>query len=138
MSACGAVVRLLVCGGRTFSNMTVMHMGILQVCELTGERLSLCIHGDASGADSLAQVWCDFQGVPTLRFPAKWSEIDVPGARLRFGRHGAYNANAGPMRNQQMLDEGKPTAWLAMPGGTGTADMIARCRAAGLPGLAVN
>ena len=37
-----------------------------------------------------------------------------------------------------MLDEGKPTAFLAMPGGTGTADMIARCRAAGLQGLVVS
>lgn len=118
--------------------MTMLHMGILQVCEMIGQRLSLVIHGDADGADRLAQAWCDYQHVPTLRFPAFWSDLSVPGARLRFGRYGAYNANAGPQRNQRMLDEGKPDAWLAMPGQTGTADMVRRCREAGLPGIALD
>lgn len=128
-------MRLLICGGRTFNDMGMMHIGILRVCEMIGERIELVIHGDATGADSLAQAWCDYSHVPTWRFPAAWSDINTPGVRLRFGRHGAYNAAAGTQRNQRMLDEGKPTAYLAMPGGRGTVDMVTRCKRAGLPGL---
>jgi len=128
-------MRLLICGGRTFSDMMRLHMGILQVCDMMGRRLSVVIHGDAPGADRLAQAWCEFNGVPSERYPADWSNITVPGAVLRFGRHGMYNARAGIDRNQRMLDEARPDAYLAMPGGTGTADMVHRCRQAGLMGL---
>ena len=34
--------------------------------------------------------------------------------------------------NQQMLDIGKPDLVLAFPGGSGTADMVAKARAAGV------
>lgn len=130
-------VRLLICGGRNYSGLVLMHNSIYQVCRLMNQRVSLIIHGDATGADTLAQVWADFQGIPTLPFPAKWTVIDGPGVRLRWGRHGWYNAAAGTDRNQRMLDEGKPDAWLAMPGGVGTADMVRRCKAAGLRGIQV-
>jgi hypothetical protein len=131
------MMRLVVTGGRQFNNMTMMHMGMLQVCERMHDYIDVVIHGDATGADKLADAWCMFQGIPTEKFPARWSEIHLPGARVRVGRHGAYNVLAGMWRNQQMIDEGKPDAWLAMPGGTGTADMVTRCRAAGLPGIEV-
>jgi len=39
---------------------------------------------------------------------------------------------AGPIRNQQMLDEGKPNLVVAFPGGRGTADIVRRARAAGI------
>lgn len=130
-------MRLLVCGGRAFCNMTILHAGMLQVSDMMHEPIHWIIHGDASGADSLAQAWAEFQDIPTLRFPAKWRDITVPGAVVRVGKFGAYNAIAGHTRNQQMLDEAKPTAFLAMPGGTGTADMVTRCRRAGLMGLVV-
>lgn len=131
-------MRLLVFGGRTFRNMAVLHFGLCQIVETYQVPIDLIIHGDADGADRLAQAWADYQGVPTLRFPAKWSEIDIPGARVRWGRHGFYNAAAGVWRNAEMLEVGKPTHYLGMPGGTGTADMLARCRGIGLPGLVVS
>lgn len=40
---------------------------------------------------------------------------------------------AGPIRNQQMLDDGKPDLVVAFPGGKGTADMVRRARVAGIP-----
>jgi predicted Rossmann-fold nucleotide-binding protein len=36
------------------------------------------------------------------------------------------------MRNQQMIDDGKPDVVIAFPGGSGTADMIRRAEAAGV------
>jgi hypothetical protein len=43
----------------------------------------------------------------------------------------AEDASKG-MRNQQMLDEGRPTLVVAFPGGRGTADMMRRARVAGI------
>lgn len=37
-----------------------------------------------------------------------------------------------PLRNKQMLDEGKPTAVLAFAGGAGTLNMVTQAKAAGL------
>lgn len=128
-------MRLVVTGGRKFNDMDLLHAGMCQISTMMGARIELVIHGNATGADKLADAWAMFQGIPRLPFAAKWTEIHIPGARIRWGKHGFYNALAGIWRNQEMIDEGKPTAYLAMPGGTGTADMIARCRTAGLPGL---
>jgi hypothetical protein len=40
--------------------------------------------------------------------------------------------SAGPIRNQAMLDEGRPDLVVAFPGHHGTADMVRRARAAGV------
>lgn len=81
------------------------------------ERPSVVIHGGARGADSLAGEVATKAGVPVEVYPAQWE------------KHGR---RAGPIRNQQMLDEGRPDVVLAMPGGVGTADMVRRAKAAGL------
>ena len=39
---------------------------------------------------------------------------------------------AGPERNARMLAEGRPDLVVAFPGGTGTADMVRRAKAAGV------
>ena len=45
---------------------------------------------------------------------------------VRLGR------KAGPIRNQRMLDEGKPDLVVAFPGGKGTNGMIDLARNAGV------
>ena len=40
--------------------------------------------------------------------------------------------SAGPIRNQAMLDEGRPDLVVAFPGHHGTADIVRRARAAGI------
>lgn len=45
---------------------------------------------------------------------------------------------AGPMRNKQMLVEGKPELVIAFPGGTGTAHMCGIAEAAGVKVLKVD
>jgi hypothetical protein len=44
----------------------------------------------------------------------------------------AWAGKAGPIRKQQMLDEGKPDLVVAFPGGRGTAHMVRIARAAGI------
>lgn len=48
-----------------------------------------------------------------------------------------YGKQAGILRNQAMIDLHSPTLIVAFPGGTGTADMIARARKAGIPVLEI-
>lgn len=71
----------------------------------------------ARGVDSFAAEWAIKFGFKLYKFPAEWDK---------------YGRKAGPIRNQQMLDEGKPDAVIAFPGGTGTADMVRRSEKAGI------
>ena len=92
---------------------------ILSACE---PRPSVIIHGAAKGADELARRWAARNGIPELPFKADW----YPNG---FGR---LDRSAGPRRNQRMIDEGKPDRVIGFSGGRGTADMLARARAAGI------
>jgi hypothetical protein len=110
--------RLLICGGRNFADESLMH----SVLDFR-RKPELVIHGGASGADTLANEWAEFWGYPIVEFPAD---------RVRFGKR------AGPLRNSQMLRDGKPTLVIAFPGGFGTLDMIGQALTAGVPILHVN
>ncbi len=108
-------MRVLVCGGRDFCEGRAVVEALGPMHRATP--FSAIIHGAARGADYLAGAWARWMQVPELPFPADWE---------RDGRA------AGPIRNQRMLDEGKPDLVVAFPGGRGTADMIRRARKAGL------
>ncbi len=109
--------RVLICGSRDF-------IWAKEIRELVYSLPddAVVIHGDATGADTIANRYAVERGLTVLKFPAKWEEL---------GRR------AGPIRNQQMLDEGKPTEVHAFytdkATSRGTADMVRRSRKAGLP-----
>lgn len=103
-------MRVLVCGGRSFNQFELVAR-VLDALQVT-----VLMQGGAGGADRLALEWAQERGVPVITFPANW----------RLGKRG------GPMRNQFMLDEGKPHLVVAFPGNTGTADMIEKAEAAGV------
>jgi hypothetical protein len=114
-------MRLLVCGGRDYYD---FHKIELELDVLHGLKpVSLVIQGEASGVDKIAKQWAEYNGISTLDFPARWRNI-LP--------NGRYNPNAGPERNQRMLDEGKPDLVVAFPGGKGTANMVKLAQAAGI------
>jgi len=108
-------MRVLVCGGRDFND----HAMVFERLDALHQRdqISLLIEGGARGADALAAEWALARRVPSRRFTAQW---DVHGR------------SAGPIRNQKMLDEGKPDLVVAFPGGRGTANMIALAKTAGV------
>ena len=108
--------RILVCGGRDFADSAFL-FGVLDM-EAEQNPVVRIIQGGANGADKLARMWCISRFVTYEHFPADWS------------KHGKA---AGPIRNQQMIDEGKPTKVFAFDGGRGTADMIRRAKTAGIP-----
>jgi hypothetical protein len=59
---------------------------------------STLIHGDCRGADKMADEIGKELGYTVLPFPAAWTK---------------YHFMAGPVRNQQMLDEGLPSLVIA-------------------------
>lgn len=109
-------LRLLVCGGRDFQDREWAYHVLDRFHAKCGP-VGIVIHGAAKGADSLGEEWAVSRCVASVGYNAHWQ---------RDGRA------AGPIRNQRMLDEGRPSVVLAFPGGRGTADMVARARKAGL------
>jgi hypothetical protein len=108
--------RLLVCGGRDYADRARVFTVLDRV---TAKRpVGLVIHGAARGADALAGEWASERAVEVWAFPANWQ------------RHGKA---AGHLRNQAMLTHGRPEGVVAFAGGAGTADMVRRAEAAGLP-----
>jgi hypothetical protein len=114
MSLGGAnTLRLLVCGGRDFADELFLFTALDRVHAQWF--VNTLIHGDAPGADRLAGAWAAKRGIDLIVFPANWTR---------------YRKRAGPIRNTRMLAEGRPDACVAFPGGAGTANMVAQCRAA--------
>lgn len=114
-------MRILVCGGRDFDDRKLLFDTLDNYW--TGGPLHI-ISGGAKGADSITEEWFrsywDGMSLGPLSmsvYPADWSN---------------YGKAAGPIRNQQMLDEGKPDLVIAFPGGSGTADMVRRAKKAGV------
>jgi predicted Rossmann-fold nucleotide-binding protein len=109
------MTRVLVCGGRDYDDRAAVYSSLDSLHAEHG--FTLLIAGGARGADTLAAQWAQDRGVPTQVYMAEWE---------RFGRE------AGPIRNQRMLEEGTPDVVVAFPGGRGTTNMVAQARAAGL------
>lgn len=105
-------MKVLVCGGRDFTNVGVLDATLDYIHKTMGP-ISAVIHGKAKGADMLAGQWARSRGIDEQPFAADW---------VKHGRA------AGPIRNQQMLNEGKPDFVVAFPGGKGTADMVSRAK----------
>lgn len=111
--------RILVCGGRDFNDRAVMASALspYRTNRPTEASELILIVGGAPGADTLAEEWADVFGIRKRVFLADWK---------------AHGRAAGPIRNQRMLNEGRPDLVLAFPGGRGTADMVRRARSAGV------
>jgi predicted Rossmann-fold nucleotide-binding protein len=115
------MTRVLVCGGRDYRDRDALYAALDRLHAEHG--FSVVIAGGARGADTLAAEWAKDRAIPTEVYMAEWG---------RLGR------KAGPIRNQRMLDDGKPDLVVAFPGGTGTAGMMALARKAGVPVISQN
>ena len=106
-------MKVLVCGGRDYSDKVSVYSVLDSIAR---EEPIVLIHGDARGADRLADEWAVERGVPVVRMPANWKQ---------------YGLRAGPVRNAAMLNL-KPDRVVAFTGGRGTADMVRRAEEAGV------
>lgn len=109
-------MKVLVCGGRDFNDSLTLGSWLGGIHK-TNRPITLLIEGGGRGADYMTRKFAEWQGIPVKTFPAEWD------------RHGKA---AGPIRNKQMLDEGRPDLVVAFEGGRGTANMVAQAKAAGI------
>jgi len=93
-------MRVIIAGSRTITDYEFVKWAI----EGAGLDITEVVSGAALGVDRLGERWAKEHGIPTKRFPAKWSDLTVPGAVIKDGAYGKYNAIAGHTRNQQMAD----------------------------------
>lgn len=110
-------MRLLVFGGR-FLHGQSKYLGLTQeFIENTLNQfkkynhIDCVIEGNARGTDRIAGFWARKNKIENVKFNPDWDN---------------YGNAAGPIRNQQMIDEGNPDFAIAFPGGKGTADMLSR------------
>lgn len=75
------------------------------------------VTGPYVGADYWGHQWALARTRPAMRYHADWR---------------TYGRAAGPIRNQRMIDDGKPHLIVAFPGGNGTHNMIALAEKAGI------
>jgi hypothetical protein len=121
-------MRLLVYGGRDYSDRETFALEIASALNWVPAEDDIntwlppngttIISGGARGADQMAIDWAVVHWTGLEVYQAKWA---------------LHGRAAGPIRNQQMIDKGKPDKGLAFPGGSGTADMTRRLKAAGIP-----
>lgn len=111
---------VLVCGGRDYAD----RARVFHALDTLASRIAVTkvIHGACQdkdgklrGADRWADEWARERRIVVIQYPANFRE---------------YGPRGGPMRNQRMLEDGKPDAAVAFPGGDGTADMCRRLQAA--------
>ena len=112
-------LRVLVCGGRYFSDVEFLY-DCLDIVHF--RRGILCvIHGAChlGGADKLAGQWAKDNGVAVEEYP------------VELLKDGPWPA-AGSKRNTRMLRLSNPNCGIAFQGGHGTADMVEKMRAKNL------
>ena len=112
-------MKVLICGDRKWTDYEAIYNILFKYHGVYS--FESVIEGEASGADSLGRVAAEQLKIPVQKFPADWVK---------------YGNAAGPIRNQQMLDEGKPDIILAfhdnISASKGTQDMITRAKKANI------
>jgi YspA, cpYpsA-related SLOG family len=91
--------RILVCGGREFTDYQLVCQTLDGLFPASPPSDTVIVHGDALGADRLADQWGARQGTEGRALP---------------GRLGEARTCRGPIRNKQMLEEGKPDLVVAV------------------------
>ena len=104
---------LLICGGRGFNDYEKLAVA-MRALPFTP---SIIVEGGARGADSLARGWAVANKVHYAEVPALW---------------GCFDKAAGGLRNSAMLLL-RPEYCVALPGGSGTRNMVDQCTRAGIP-----
>jgi hypothetical protein len=119
---------VLVTGGRGWTDQATIDATLDQLAWKYGD-ITIIEGGQVTrdgdrrwGADYFAACWADRHGAEHRQYRAEWRR---------------YKKGAGPKRNQRMLDEESIDVVVAfhenLAESSGTADMVNRARAAGIP-----
>lgn len=109
-------MRLLICGDRYWKD----YYSILDLVEIYFP--DVIIEGEQRGADILAREAAKSLDIPYEGYEANWKR---------------YHYGAGPIRNKQMIEEGKPDLVIAFHSditeSKGTGNMLCQAEDAGIP-----
>lgn len=108
-------MKVLVCGGRNFDHRTFLFKTMAYFHDAFN--FTSVIEGEAKGADTLARYWAESNQIPIEKYPADWK---------------THGKSAGPIRNRQMIVEGKPDLVIAFDGGSGTDNMVKQAEESGI------
>jgi len=110
-------MRVIICGGRDFNDKAMLRKALDRLH--LNHHFTLVIDGGYGNADNFGHEWARDNGIPTERYFADWDKQGLA---------------AGPIRNQRMLDKGRPHGVVAFPTeqSRGTWDMVKRAKLAGL------
>jgi hypothetical protein len=108
-------LKLLICGDRWWKDKELIKKYIEYF------KPTVLIEGEARGADTLARMVAEELGIPVEKYPADWN---------------THGKKAGPIRNRQMLKEGKPDMVIGfhddLENSKGTKDMLKISTKAGI------
>lgn len=116
-------MNILLCGSRDWNDFITIktYLEKLNNSDNQIQKPITIIHGGCKGADSIAGYIAAQLGFQVRVYKADWSK---------------YGKAAGPIRNQQMLDEGKPNLVVvfhnALEDSKGTLDMVTRAKKIGI------
>lgn len=99
-------MRIIVCGGRDFTNTQFVRNVLDDIHNEEG--ITEIIQGGARGADRMALCWAMDTQIPYTTVNAEWDK---------------YGKAAGPIRNQEMIKR-NPDLVIAFDGGRGTESMV--------------
>lgn len=109
--------KILVCGSREWSDFE----SVRSMLSTHRADETVIIHGNCRGADKIAGYVGNELGMTVEVYPANWKK---------------YGLAAGPIRNKEMLDKGKPDLVIAfhhnLESSVGTKDMITQAKRAGV------
>lgn len=127
----GYIFRVLIAGSRRWSDYPLFSVTMWKYLDFIGADQSNCliVSGAAyTGADDLAIRFCEEHGWDWVEFPAKWEDLDAPGAVIRTNKRGQpYNVKAGFDRNREMKEVATHLLAFWDYVSPGTRDMIALC-----------
>lgn len=128
---------LCVFGSRSITDPEVVSASIdngIKDFGLSAKDIDLMLDGDAPGVDRLGRGWAIAHDIRWTAFPAAWRDLSAPGAVIREGPYGKYNANAGKDRNIKMAHEATHFIGIRAAGkSNGTDHMIRVVKGLGKP-----
>lgn len=125
--------KLIIAGSRTITSYALIRDAVIEsgLWKLHKHNLEI-VCGMADGVDLLGKDFAERNRLVWYKFPADWKNLDVPGAVIRYNRHGAYNAAAGHHRNVAMANFADGLVAVYDGKSSGTADMIKIAKSKGL------
>jgi len=109
-------MRLLISGGRHFDDAVAV---LSELGRIHAEYpVTVLIHGGLPAIGATAEDWARQNDVHIVRYPANWSLL---------------GKQADTKRNRFMLEDSRPDALLAFPGGRHVQELVQQARAKNIP-----